>query len=101
MAADEADIVPERQELLGDRLDKRGVAAAGQVGAPDRAVEQHITDMGEAQFLIDVDDAARRMAGAVQDVESEIADSDLLAFLEIAVGIEVADPEHAKTRSAL
>ena len=45
MAADKTDIVAERQQLFGDRLDQRGVAAAGQVGAADRAVEQYVADM--------------------------------------------------------
>ena len=59
MAADEADIVAERQQFFLDRVDQRGVAAAGQVGAPDRAVEQDVADMGEAQFLVEEHDAAR------------------------------------------
>src|SRR2546427_495181 len=48
MAADEADIVAERQQFFLDRIDQRGVAAAGQIRAPDRAIEQHVADMGEA-----------------------------------------------------
>jgi len=35
VAADEADIVAERQQLVGDRLDQRGVIAAGNVAAAD------------------------------------------------------------------
>src|SRR4029077_14412426 len=76
VAADEADIVAERQQLFLDRVDQRGVAAAGQLGPSDRAVEQDVADMGEAQFLVEEHDAARRMAGAMQDVEGQFADRD-------------------------
>src|SRR5262245_59984574 len=100
MAADEADTVAERQELLDDRLDQRLMAAAGKVGAADRAVEQHIPDMGEAELLVEIDHAARRVAGAVQDVEGEISDRNLFAFIEIAIGSEVAHAGHAEARAA-
>src|SRR3954453_15328503 len=90
MAADKTDIVAERQQLFGDRPDQGGVAAAGQVGAADRAVEQYVADMGEAHFLIEEHHAPRRMAGAMENVEGEFADLDLLAFVEPAVGNEIA-----------
>src|SRR6476661_1984089 len=48
MAADEADVVAERQQLVLDRTDQCGVAASRQVGTADRAVEQDIADMREA-----------------------------------------------------
>ena len=80
MAADEADIVAERQQLLDNRLDQRLMAAAGQIRASDRAVEQDVADMGEAHFLVEIDHAAGGMAGTMQDVEGEIADRDLLGL---------------------
>src|SRR5581483_12071263 len=90
VAADEADIVAERQQLVLDRRDQRGVAAAWQVGAADRAIEQHVADMGKAHLPVEIDHAARRMAGAMQDIEGERADLNLFAFLQPAVGREVA-----------
>ena len=45
-------------------------------------------------------DAARRMAGAMQDVEGEFADRDLLAFVEPAVGPEIAHAGHAEPLAA-
>src|SRR3954464_6782081 len=90
VAADEADVIAERQQLVLDRTDQGGMAAAGQVGAADRAVEQDVADMREAQAPIEKDDAAGRVAGAVQDLEGQLADADRVAFLEPAVGREVA-----------
>src|SRR3954464_11774869 len=40
------------------------------------------------------------MAGAMQDVESEVADFDLIALVEPAVGSEIAHIGHAKTFAA-
>ena len=58
MAADEADVVAERQQLGQNRVDQRRVTAAGQVGAADRACEQHVADNDqrygtEGAFLIE------------------------------------------------
>src|SRR4051812_19481797 len=100
MAADETDVVAERRQFFGDRPDQRGVAAAGQVGAADRAVEQYVADMGEAHFLVEEHHAARRMAGAMENVEGQFAYLDLLAFVEPAVGNEIAHARHAKTAAA-
>src|SRR4051794_25028763 len=48
VAADEGDVVAERQELFPDRAEQRLMAAARQVGATDRAAEQHVAHDGEA-----------------------------------------------------
>ncbi|MGY4432472.1 hypothetical protein ACVWWO_004949 [Bradyrhizobium sp. F1.13.1] len=53
VAADEADIVAKRQQLGLDRVDQGRVTAAGQIGATDRAREQDVADMGEAQILVE------------------------------------------------
>src|SRR3981081_2500652 len=90
VAADEVDIVAEWQQFSCDRLDQRGVTAAGQIGASDRAAEQHVADMRETQFLIVEHNTSRRMAGAMQDVEGQFADGNLLAFIEPAIGPEIA-----------
>ena len=44
----ETDIVAERPELGGDRFDQRRVIAAREIGAADRALEQHVADQREA-----------------------------------------------------
>src|SRR5882757_1196340 len=56
--------------------------------------------MGEAQLLVEKHHAARRMAGAMQDVEDEIADRDLIALIEPAIGPEIAHAGHAETFAA-
>src|SRR6202020_2893066 len=61
MAADEADIISERQQLLLDRFDQGAVIATRKIGATDRAVEQDIADMGEAHILVEKDHAAGGM----------------------------------------
>src|SRR6516164_11776104 len=97
VAADEADIVAERQQLFGDRPDQGLVIAAGQIGAADRAVEQDIADMGEAHLLVEEHDAAWRVSGTVQYVESQFADRDLVALIEPAIGGEIPHAGDAKS----
>ena len=47
--------------------------AERKVGASDRAAEQHVADEGDLGGLVHEHDVARRMAGAVHDVEGEVA----------------------------
>jgi hypothetical protein len=56
---DEADIVAEGQQLVGDGLDQGGVTATGDVAAADRAIEEHVANMGETDLLVEENDAAR------------------------------------------
>src|SRR5690606_13289292 len=90
VAADETNVVAERQQLLLDRADERRVVAARQVGAPDGAVEQDDADMRQPRRRIVVDDVPRRMAGAMQHQEFVAAEGDELAVREEAVGRAVA-----------
>src|ERR1041385_2800377 len=80
MAADKTDVIAERQQLFGDGTDQGRMAAAGQIGAADRAVEQHVADMGEAHLLVEKHHAARRMTWAVENVKRQLTDADLFAF---------------------
>src|SRR3954453_19188954 len=101
VAADEADIVAERQQLGLDRVDQGRMTAAGQIGAPDRAGEQDVADRGEAQLLVEEHPAAGRVAGAMIDLELEIADRHGIALVEPAVRLEIAHPAHAEAGAAL
>src|ERR1700733_12682747 len=100
VAADEADIVAERQQLVLDRPDQRCMIAAGKVGSSDRAVEQHVADMRKAHLLVEEHHAAGRMARTMQDVEAQFADRGLVAFSEPAVRREIAHASHAETGAA-
>src|SRR3569832_2804054 len=77
------------------------MAAAGQVGAADRAAEQDVADMGEAHLLVEEHHAARLVTGAVKDVEAELADLDPVAFIEPAIRREIAYAGEAEPRAAL
>src|SRR5512138_542512 len=44
VAADERDVVAERPQLVADGVDQGVVAAAREIGAADRAGEQHVAD---------------------------------------------------------
>jgi hypothetical protein len=59
----EGDVVAEREEALADRGEQLRVVAAREVGAADRAREQHVADEGEARGRVHEHDVARRVAG--------------------------------------
>ena len=57
-------VLREQVQLAGerrhdDRLDQRGVIAAGNVAASDRSAEQHVADMGKAHVAAEKHHAAR------------------------------------------
>lgn len=54
MAADEADLITQRQKLFLDRPDQRIVIAAWQIRTPHRTLEQHVAHMGKAGIMINM-----------------------------------------------
>jgi len=66
------------------------VVPARQVGAPDRALEQNVANDRKPLVRIEKNDASGRVAGTVQHVQHKVADPHLVAFLEPAVGLHVA-----------
>ncbi len=59
MSADEGVVIAERQQLGFDGFDERIVIAVGEVGAPDRAFEQHVTHQDEPLLGIHEHDRTR------------------------------------------
>src|SRR2546429_87074 len=78
----------ERVDLAPDRLLDGGEVAAGQVGAPDRALEQSVAREQQlaglvARGRVDLEAAApRRVAGRVDDLGDAGAEIELLAVGE-------------------
>ena len=62
VAAEKADIVAQRQNLVADRGEQRLMVAAGQIGAADRAVEENVAEDRKARLAMNEDYMARRMA---------------------------------------
>src|ERR1019366_3681592 len=56
----EGDIVAQRPELGGDGGDQLAIVAARKVGPPDRVLEQHVADLGEARLAMEEDHVAGR-----------------------------------------
>lgn len=63
VAANEADVVTEWKDLVADGIEELLMIAARQVGAADRAVEQHVADMGKILRAIEIDDVAGAWPG--------------------------------------
>ncbi len=89
---------PSGRSLSVDGADQRGAVAAGKVGASHRTVEQHVAHEREALIGRDEHDAAGRMAGAMQHIQGEVADSDLFALRQPSIGRDVAAHSRCRRR---
>lgn len=65
MARHESDFIAQRKEPLADRGNELVVVAAGKIRAPDGALKEHISHKRDFRGLMDEDDMAGRVAGAV------------------------------------
>ena len=67
-------------------FDELLVVALGKIRASDGACEQHIADECHLGVLVEEDDMARRVAGAVAHTEFRLADGHRVPVFEPAVG---------------
>ena len=74
--------------------------AARKVGAADRPLEQHVAHDRQLAGRMVEDDMAGRMAGAMIDVQGELADRHLIAVMQPAIGLE-ALPRHVPALAIL
>src|SRR5215217_5380060 len=90
VTAYERHVVAEREELGRDRADQLLMVTARKVRPPYRPAEQDISGEREPMLLVHEDDAARRVAGAVENREGVPGDLDLVALDEPAIRQHVA-----------
>ncbi|OWK23633.1 hypothetical protein AJ87_31530 [Rhizobium yanglingense] len=63
--------------------------ATRQIGSADRAVEEHVAEMGEVLGAIEIDDMAGRVAGRVIDFKLVATEGNPVAILQPAVRHDV------------
>src|SRR5690606_33115031 len=97
----EGHVIAERPELAGDRANQGGVIAAREVGAADRALEQHVADDREPRLAMEEHHMPGRVAGAVQHLETLGAELDGVAILEPTIRFEGLQPCEAETLALL
>ena len=90
MAADEGGVVAQWPQLAGDRRDKVGMVAAGEIGAADRTLEQHVAHQRQLRLGMVEHHMARRVAGAVEHIEPQLAHAPRIAVGQPAVRLERA-----------
>ncbi len=90
MARHKGDVIAQRKQPLADRADQILVVAAREIRAADRALEQHVAHQGHARRRMHEHHMARRMSGAVIDVENEIPHRHRVAIFQPAVRRETA-----------
>src|SRR5258706_4430456 len=91
-------VVAQRPELAGDRGDQILEVAARKVGAPDRASEQHIADLGEAAPAVEEDHMSGRVAGAMVDLEFRLSEAHPVTVAEPSVRHERTGFRHPPAR---
>ncbi len=89
MSADDRDIISQGQKLFSDRFEQLPLIASGEIGAADRAGEQHVADDRQALRRTEKDDASRRMPRTMQDLERQLPDLDLIAIFQPSVRLHV------------
>ena len=88
MTGDKGYIVAQWPELLRDRIDQVLVIAHGKIRTPDAALKENVADDGKLAGPMEENHVAGRMAGAVDDLQRQIAHSNGVAIFEPAVGFE-------------
>src|SRR5271167_1688254 len=78
MSADDRDVISQGQKLVSDRFEQLPLIAAGEIGATDRAGEQHVTDNRQTLRRTEKDDASRRMPRTMRDLERQLPKLKLL-----------------------
>src|SRR5689334_21500985 len=82
MPGHEGGVVAHRPEAFGDRADELLLIATFEVPPADRALEEDVADQRQLRLSVMEYDVPWRVAGAVANVESELAYGDLVAVLE-------------------
>src|SRR3954470_13521198 len=88
VAGDERGVVAHRPKPGGDRADQLLLIAVRKIPAAARALEQHVAHQRALRFRVVEDDVGGGVAGAMADVEGELADWDLVAVGEPARWLE-------------
>ncbi len=89
VAGDEPHAVAKGPEILHDAINQLLVIAFREICPADRAAKQHIANKSELALLVIDHDMARRVAGAMGDAEGLAAESQRVALLEIAIGLDI------------
>ena len=88
VAGNEGSLASHRPQPLGDRIKQILVIAAGEVGASDRSLEQHIANQRELRFGMVEDNVPGGVPGAVAHAECQFSDRHRIAIDQPAVGHE-------------
>jgi hypothetical protein len=88
VAGDEIGLAAQGPEPRDDGVEQVLMVAHREIGAADRPLEQDIADHRDVRRRVVENDMARGVAGAMINVQCEIADRDLLTIGQPAVRLE-------------
>ena len=95
MAGHERRFIAQRPQLGGNGFHQIVEIALGEISAADAALKQHIAHNGELRWRVVKHDMAGRVAGAVIDIQHQLAHRHLVAIVQPSVGRERFRARHA------
>ena len=95
MAGHERRFIAQRPQLGGNGFHQIVEIALGEISAADAALKQHIAHNGELRWRVVKHDMAGRVAGAVIDIQHQLAHRHLVAIVQPSVGRERLGAGHA------
>lgn len=96
VAGNEAHIIAEGKQLFTDGMHQRVEVSLGKIGAADRALKQHVAHHGDPGDGIEEHHMSGCVAGAMENLQSLVADGDGIAVLQPAVGREAVGERKAE-----
>ena len=88
MAGKERDLVAEREEFFADGLNELVMVSLRKIGAPDRAIEDHIAYETVGRLAVEEDEMSRGMPWAVQDFQALFPKRDGIGLVEPSIRLE-------------
>ncbi len=90
VAGDKGNIIAKRKQLVADGADQAVLIATRKIGPADGALKQHIADKGDPVGRVDKHHMAGRVSRAMDDIEGQVTQRDLIVIIQPAVGREAS-----------
>lgn len=88
MPRDEGNIISQRPKLFTDRSNQCLMITLREIRAPDTALKKDIADRRQLGVRLEENDMARRMSGAMPNIEAGFSHGDPVTTHEPSVGLE-------------
>ena len=101
VTGDKCNVVTQGPETFLDGADQSGMVASGKIGAADGTLKQNIADDSDILTLVIKDHMAWGVAGAMNDIQGDVAEAYHIALFEPAVRFKIAQLGQSKLSALL